>query len=307
MLYNKIAIFFCLIVACVTHAESQSRSNYWIDLEENKFQAIAFTQSFITDSLKLDKGKDFYIFEIDTVNGPKKLSSKVYYYVYASFRNEQRSVFGEDAFKYFHHNDSLAYIYADSLKKAGYDVMVYHTAATSGAKFVQRMLEYAPGTISFIMFHESIHRHRQNTQSKLPYIFEEALGDVTGILFSSKAVKTKADKKIHAKFVKTNEKIYALIEKAIKGEISKEKCSVKLKKLLKKGDLFQKDRFNYEVNNAFLLRYTSYIKYYFLLKEVYGKWGDSEVFYSEVFKLSGTEDQVFKILNEWSIAKKLKF
>ncbi len=266
-----------------------------------KIYAIDFTQSYLSDSLKLDKGKDFYSFESDTAIHPKPISTKFYYYVYASFKNEQRSVFGEDAFKYFDHNDSLAYIYGDSLKNAGYDVMVYHTAATSGAKFVQRMLEYNPGTISFIMFHESIHRHRQNTQSKLPYIFEEALGDVTGILFSSKAVKTKADKKIHAKYIKVNESIYTYIYKAIKGEISKEECTLKLKKILVRGDLFQNDRFMYEVNNAFLLRYTSYIKYYFLLKEVSTQFSDPDLFYKAVFSLSGTEEEIVKKLKDYFV------
>jgi hypothetical protein len=305
LLYNRNAIFFCLLVACITRVQAQAETNFLIT--PNKFRAIDFTQSFISDSLKLDKGKDFYILKIDTANRQKILSNKMYYYVYASFKNEQKSVFGEDAFKYFGHNDSLAYIYADSLKTVGYDVMVYHTAATSGAKFVERMLEYDPGTISFIMFHESIHRHKNNTQSKLPYIFEEALGDVTGILFSSRSVTTKADKKAHAKFIKINEKIYTYVYKAIKGEISKEECTLKLKKILMQGNSFQTDRFTYEVNNAFLLRYTSYIKYYFLLKDVYKKFGDAQRFYKAMFSLSGTEEEIAKKLEGYLVRPTLDF
>lgn len=299
LLFNKSVIRNSLIIALFLSGESIAQVKRSEIKNSEKIYAIDFTQSFISDSLKLNKGENFYAFLSDTVSNKTKLSSKVYYYVYASSKTELKSVFGENAFKYFHHSDSLANVYADSLKKVGYDVMVYHTAATSGAKFNTRMLEYNPGTISFIMFHESIHRHKQNTESKLPYIFEEALGDVTGILFSSRAVNNKVDKKNHAKFIKVNEKIYKLVNKAIKGEVSKEKATKKLKQILKNGDTFQKDRFNYEINNAFLLRYTSYIKYYFLLKEVYSQFSDPYLFYIAMFKLSGIEEEVVKALNDF--------
>jgi hypothetical protein len=307
LLYNKSTIYICLIATVFYNGSLLAQVKRASIIDPDKIYAIEFTQTYITDSLKLNKGNGFYEFELDTASKPTPVSTKFYYYVYASLKSEQKSIFGDDAFKYFGHNDSLAYIYGDSLEKVGYDVMVYHTAATSGAQFVQRMLEYNPGSISFIMFHESIHRHKQNTKSNLPYIFEEALGDVTGIMFASKAVKSRASQKKHRKYITVNEKIYAYVYKAINDEISKEECTLKLKKFLVNGDLFQNDRFMYEVNNAFLLRYTSYIKYYFLLKDVYKHFGNKDLFYKAVFNLSGSEQEVAKKLEGYLIKPTLDF
>ena len=46
------------------------------------------------------------------------------------------------------------------------------------------------------------------------------------------------------------------------------KCSRKINAILKSSDAFQKDRFNYEVNNAYLLKNSFYSVHYFLLKKV---------------------------------------
>ena len=275
----------------------------------DKVYAVLYTNSFIDHFLKFNKGKEFYDFPGDSLKlTSKNLVKDMYYYVYASYKDSLKSVFGDDAFKYFHHNAIGAKHCADSLKKIGYDIMLYKTAATSEAKFTERILDYEPGTIAFIMLHESVHRHRQNTKSKLPYILEEALGDLTGNLFSKSAVTIKSDKKRQDKFIALNEKIYQVINKAIYNKLSKEKCTKKLRKLLKKGNNFQRDRFDYEINNAFLLRYTSYCKYYFVLKEIYKRWNDVDAYYADMFSsVRGTEEEAVRLLKNWETAIKFKF
>ncbi|HLP13304.1 MAG TPA: hypothetical protein VK177_15310 [Flavobacteriales bacterium] len=258
-------------------------------------ETIKAAKEILGSYLELNTGKNFYPLYDSTGKLLDFTSTGMHHYVYASFKHEMKSVFGDNAFRYFGYNDSLANYFADSLTNLGYDVMVYKTAGTSGAEFNKRMLEYDAGTIAFIMLHEGFHRHRQNSKAKLPYVFEEAVCDLTGNAFAQLCVSSEADLTLIKKFSKVNEKIYRVINQAIDGTLAPDKCTKLIKKILdKEGDLFQHDRYEYNINNAYLLRYTSYCKYYFAVKEALLRSRDYKGFYAFITGVEGTETEVLQ-------------
>jgi hypothetical protein len=266
-------LFFILftLISLVTFCQSLPRdtSKY-----ENKIVFMKKVVTLIHDSLNLKIGDDFYT----------KFSENdsMFSYVYVS-RKDTISKVTDGSFIYFGNHPNEAKINADSFTKAGFDVMVYQTAGTSGAFISKRLLEYEDISIAFIMIHEAMHRHIANSHSAIPYEFEESIGDVIANSFcgwfSGASVKSYFD------FAFRNEEIYTLINKCSKGKIAKEKCDKKIKAQLKDATLFQKDRFYYTVNNAYLLRNSFYTKRYFQLRELYQEIKNPKLFIEEMMKL----------------------
>jgi hypothetical protein len=287
-------IIYCKLLSCLLVIIFISATGFAQKKSATTLETIAATKALLKSYLKLEIGNDFYALTDTTGKTLDFSSTGLHYYVYASYKNEMKSVFGDAAFNYFGHNDSAANVFADSLKNSGYDIMVYKTTGTSGAQFNKNMLDYEPGTVAFIMLHEGFHRHRQNTKSKLPYIFEEAVCDLTGNMFCKVCVIPEYGTRNVKQFIAVNEKIYAVINKAIDATLSQKKCSKKIRKFLKKGNVFQHDRYDYEVNNAYLLRYTSYCKYYFALKEAFKRCKEPTDFYDAITKFEGSEEEVLK-------------
>lgn len=262
-------------------------------------KTIEAARDYITQTLKLETGDDFYTVQADSTQ-VLRTQAAMYCYVYAAQKNALKPVF-DAPFKYFDTDHTAARHYADSLQALGYDIMLYHTAGTSAAKLTARMLHYPSNSIAFIMLHESIHRHRQNTDSPLPYIFEEALCDLVA---NTHVGKVTGDDLIDL-YIDCNEQIYGLVNDALAGKISKAKCYKRIQKILTRSDAFQRDRFNYEVNNAFLLRYTSYCKYYFLLLKCSQRYDNPAMFYKWVFALKGTEAEIAAALEALSKGKEI--
>ena len=228
----------------------------------------------IKDSLKLKVGDEFYTRYSE--------NDSMFSYVYVS-RKDSICKVTDGAFIYFGNHPHEAKIKADSFTKAGFDVMLYQTAGTSGAFISKRLLEYDSISIAFIMLHEAMHRHIANSHSNIPYEFEEAIGDVIGNSFCGWY--SGASVKKYFAFAFSNEEIYSSINKCSKGKLSKEKCDLKIKSQLKNATLFQKDRFDYPVNNAYLLRNLFYAKRYFQLREIYQKIKNPNLFIDEMMKL----------------------
>jgi len=241
---------------------------------EHKIVFIKKVATLIHDSLKLKIGDDFYTRFSE--------NDSMFSYVYVS-RKDTICKVTDDAFIYFGNHPYDAKVKADDFSKAGFDVMLYQTAGTSGAFISKRLLEYDELSIAFIMIHEAIHRHIANSHSTIPYEFEESIGDVIANSFcgwySGASVKKYFD------FAFKNEKIYSLINRCSKGKLSKEKCTKKINAQLKNASLFQKDRFNYTVNNAYLLRNSFYTKRYFQLRELYQRIKKPKIFIDEMMKL----------------------
>ncbi len=252
---------------------------------ENKISFIKKVATLIRDSLRLKVGEDFYTRFSE--------NDSMFSYVYVS-RKDTISKVTDGAFIYFGNHPFDAKVKADSFTKAGFDVMVYQTAGTSSAFISKRLLDYDSLSIAFIMIHEAMHRHIANSHSAIPYEFEESIGDVIANSFcgwfSGARVNSYFD------FAFRNEEIYTLINKCSKGKIAKEKCDKKIKSQLINATLFQKDRFDYPVNNAFLLRNLFYTKRYFQLRELYQEIKKTKLFIDEMMKLPADLEECDKMI-----------
>ncbi|MFI5221415.1 MAG: hypothetical protein ACHQK8_03745 [Bacteroidia bacterium] len=240
----------------------------------SKLNLIRHVRSLLVDSLKLKVGEKFYT-EFAS-------SDSVISYLYISKKDSVKKMTDGDFISFGNH-PSAAKDKADDMERKGFDAMAYFTAGSSGAMINKRLLEYDSLSLTFILIHEAIHRHKNNSKAKFPYEFEEALGDVIANSFCGWY--SGASVKDYFAFAFRNEEIYRVINRCIDGKLSKEKCEAKIKKRLKYATLFQKDRFDYKVNNAFLLRYSSYSKRYFQLREVYQRMKNPKLFIEEMMKL----------------------
>ena len=162
----------------------------------------------------------------------------------------------------------------------GFHTLIYKTYGTGRTELSPRLLSYSPESTSFIVLHEFIHHYIMDRKLNLPPEYHEALGDILGnygtIEFSrqSSLVSKRSAKAQRMR----NEKIYKAINHAIlkinndSTQVAKmnAKCRARIDKILG-DDLFQDDRFNYKVNNAYLFRYRSYTEKYFVLKKLLKK------------------------------------
>ena len=189
------------------------------------------------------------------------------------------------------------------MEKKGLQTMCYKTNANASTHMNNLFLAYPHEAIAFIMFHELTHNYQSYRHLSLPYEFNEAISDVIGNYGALKYAEetSKVDLKAVKHQLKTNEKIYACINlttdkvnrNQAKQKIYHEKCYKTIRKILKHGNQFQKDRFDYTVNNAYLLRYSNYCKNYFLLKDVLMKEGSIKGLLEEMkhaVNTAGTDD-----------------
>lgn len=222
-----------------------------------KVNHIRQSAHLIIDSLHLMPAKEFY-----TQTVP---DDSAYTYVYVSSRDSvaRRS---PGRFYYYGTDPALGRAKADSFSKIGYDVMVYLTAGTSASVINKHLLSYDPLSISFIMLHEAMHLHVVRAGLKITYDYEECIGDVVGNAYL-KYLFPRSQQKAIKRFVKCNEKVYRKINKCLKGRISKAKCEEKIYDITNTlGTSFQKERYQYPVNNAYLLRFRDYTLHYFKLR-----------------------------------------
>lgn len=204
---------------------------------------------------KSEKTYYLYISKSDTVSKPQGIPFFLF--------------FGSEKYK----ADSAENVY----KQMGYSTLIYATAGNSSALLSKPLLAYPPHSIAFIAFHELTHRYKTKTRSRLSYNFEEAACDIIGNYVSISFFKWFSD--IHPEFkpyidsaltqTEINENIYTIINNTISGNISNQRAEKHIEPLRSAFNPFQKDRFGYPINNAFLLRTSYYGKNYFLLKGVY--------------------------------------
>lgn len=165
--------------------------------------------------------------------------------------------------------------------RKGYHTFCYKTSANSDGLLNKRLLSYSKDAIAFIIFHEFTHNYLVQKNIKIPYEFNEALCDVVGNYGALKysTATQHLDLASVKNQIKSNEKIYKCLNKAIsninknpeKTIVLNAKCQKAIHDIMKTANLFQKDRFDYPVNNAYLLKNEYYCKHYFLLKKVFLK------------------------------------
>ena len=203
---------------------------------------------------------------------------KPYLYVYVSLPDKVECPKGCDDLFFCNTNEELAKKKSDTLNSKGYETFCYKTYANSAAMLNKRLLSYPKEAESFIIFHELTHNYLSQLGIKIPYDFNEALCDVIGNygtrdLYNSSPTLDKNAAKIQ---LDNNEKIYWCINKYIskinarpsKAKELNHQCDKMMKTLLAECNMFQNDRFNFTINNAYLLKNQYYSKNYFLLKKV---------------------------------------
>ena len=203
-------------------------------------------------------------------------------YLYVSWADRIEAPDGFDVFKHFDTDEEAAIKEKANYDAQGFHTLLYKTAGTSSALITEKLLSYSMESIAFIVFHEAFHVHLSRSDCKIHYLFEEATGDIIGnygsMLFAvcNKLLKPNLSKRQTS----LNEHLYHFINETVQ-KISKSNvqqffgiyqgCNAKIGKLLKEGTAFQKDRFGYEVNNAYLLRNRYYGENYFLLRSLFQK------------------------------------
>jgi len=177
----------------------------------------------------------------------------------------------------FGHDERHAKREARRYDTLGFHTLLYKTYGTSLTELSPRFMSYSPEAKSFIVLHEFIHHYTIDRKLKLPLEYHEALADIMGNYGTIEfADQTTYVSKSRAKAMRSrNERFYKAINKSIdkinhdSTQVEKVNalCQRRIDKILK-DDLFQNDRFNYPVNNAYLFRYRYYTEKYFMLKKV---------------------------------------
>lgn len=191
----------------------------------------------------------------------------------------------------------------------GFHTMIYHTYGSAAVRLSGHLLSYSEESLGFIGFHEATHTHFRNKGTYLPYSVNEAACDVLANYLTIEFAKK--DKRISylkaKKQRKYIEKIGNLVNQASSALKSGQTCKfIKKSRILKRQvdkldenyfeDNFLKDRYFYEINNAFLLRNTYYSKYYFKLRELLNL-TDINTFLKVLDSLPKKEEECFAAIN----------
>lgn len=189
----------------------------------------------------------------------------------------------ESHFIGYGYDEAAAVSKAKGFDSLGRHTFVYKTYGSARAELSKRFLSYSHASISFVVLHEFVHHYTRDRKLALPFVYNEALGEVVGNygaiefakLFGS--ISTKQAKAQRSRI----EDIYEIINKTTQninngaGNVNELNlsCQKQIAKILRAEDLFQDDRFGYDVNNAYLFKNRLYAEKYFLLKEVLIKSG----------------------------------
>lgn len=203
-------------------------------------------------------------------------------YVYVSRPDSILLPPGKANFNYFGTDTLKAKEFAQSENEHGFDTMIYHTSGTSATKLTHHLLNYPPEAVMFIVLHEMAHVNREKRKLKIPYPAEESFGDFLGNYaseaFAKKYYPQHIDRIIKQR--KIQEEIYFLLKKAekqtqgISAELKNKRYSEvnsAMQELIKDANEFQKDRYNYPVNHAYILRNRYYYKWHDEFSKIYKK------------------------------------
>jgi hypothetical protein len=241
-------------------------------IEKENLALIRQLEDFAENELGLSLKRKFY-------KKWQKIEQQLTY-VYVSRPDSILLPPGKNAFKFFGTDTLSANKLASESTKEGYDAMVYNTSGTSATLLTHHLLNYPKEAIIFIVLHEMAHVHREKLKLKIPYPAEESFGEFLGNYAGLKFVE-----KYHPHLVNdvlkqknTQEKLYTLLAEAESQTqgISKESKELRyleinkaLQSILQNANVFQKERYNYLVNHAYILRNRYYYKWYFQFDALY--------------------------------------
>ncbi len=277
---TRFTTFFLFISILASTAFSQT---------EDLFRAA---KDFIYTKAGYELKKTFYT---DTV------ADSPYVYLYVSEKNRlARHPDLSGNFVFFGHNLDSAAKAAAKFDSSGFDTFIYKTNGNSKATINATLLSYETEAIVFILFHEYIHNYLHEHKIKIPYNMEEALCDVAGNYLTVEFFRLGSDRKRSIDQLKINEKIYKQINKLSltinNSRKSKSGAEKKILSYIKKGNAFQRDRFDYAINNAYLLKNQFYSKHYFTLRRIYLKQQDVAALLRELTNLPAHEEEALRYL-----------
>jgi hypothetical protein len=207
-------------------------------------------------------------------------------------------------FLFFGHNIDSAGKAAARYDSSGFDTFIYKTNGNSKATINATLLSYEPEAIVFIIFHEYIHNFLHEKMIKIPYEFEEALCDVVGNYLTVDFLRQTKHKTGSLDQVRVNERIYKQINKLTQSinEFNRpfSGAGKNILSLAKKGNSFQRDRFDYAVNNAYLLKNQFYSKHYFTLRRLYFKHKNFAHFLNALANIPAQEEDVLRYLKKYT-------
>jgi hypothetical protein len=289
-------------------------SKLWIAFPILLLSFCAFAAD--NDSLLINDLKKFFFRETGTELKGEFFtkwneSEKPYLYLYVSLPDKvERPEEMKSSFIFCKNDQDLANSEDSSYRAKGYQTFCYKTFAMSAAFLNKRFLSYTDETKSFIVFHELLHNYFSQLHVKIPYEFNEALSDVIGNYGTLKY--SNDTHKLNSALVKEqiniNEKIYQCMNSFINKINNKpqkkikyyRKCRKFIHSELKHATEFQNDRFNYFVNNAYLLKNMYYCRYYFLLKKVFLKQSTIKDFLDIIKQLPDNTEDGVKFLEKYS-------
>jgi hypothetical protein len=241
-------------------------------LEKENLKLIRELEDFADNELGLNLKRKFY----------RKWQKKEQQLTYVYTSRPDSIILPKDSgpFKYFGTDTLAARIHAIKSEEEGLDAMVYNTSGTSATLLTHHLLNYPKEAIIFIVLHEMAHVHRDKSALKIPYPAEESFGEFLGNHASLKFGEKYYPELIPAikKQRRIQEKIYQLLAEAetqVQGISKAEKdtryqaISAALKVILLEANVFQKERYNYPVNNAYILRNKFYYQWYEKFKDIY--------------------------------------
>jgi ribonuclease HI len=265
----------------------------------HQLKLIDDIRKYISDNTGININDSFY------TNWQKE--NKWYYYLYVSKRDKIQAISESNSFYYFGNDYDAALKKKKKFDRKKHHTFIYQTAGTSGTQITERLLSYPDEAIAFILFHESFHHHTGINKCTEPYSFNEATGDVLGNYLTLQYFKGDVELEEKAKQqIANNELIYTAIndaaEKINNGSLPKNASVYSdskeiVSKALLTCNAFQKDRFNYEINNAYFLKNRYYSENYFLLKDLYLKLSDSKEFLEVICSLPKNESEAIKVIN----------
>lgn len=238
------------------------------EFDSTGLKLIREIEQYCRGSLEMDLPNDYYKKWAD--------SNKPNYYVYIAEKDSIKSI-SALPYRSFGRNKEQAMKSKSFYDSLGFHTLLYKTYGTAATQLSKHLLAYQKVSIAFIAFHEATHLYLRSDGKRIPYVLEEASCDLMGnygsLLFSDQSdllSKREAEEQIQQ-----IEQLAVGINLCIaaKNETEREKGYSALRKQIQRLDSsknrFKAERYNYELNNAYLVRNKSYTYHYFKLKQLY--------------------------------------
>ncbi len=255
-------IMFCMISCNKTCSQSIAKNKISSNLE-----LLKSVKRYCEAEFRMNISKSFYT---DYSN-----SEKPNYYLFVSQKDTLASVFKKQTFRSFGQDFGKANTEKKVYDEKGYSTHLYETFGTAYTRLSKQLLQYSQESISFIAFHEATHQHIRGNKKYIPYVIQEAVCDLIGnygtlaFFEDNNKLKTRSAKKqirhIEDIALEINKIIHAVQHEEI---IDYSFLNKKLRMLKRNKHKFKIDRYDYEINNAYLLRNRNYTLYYFKLKKL---------------------------------------